>query len=80
MVISGKADNAVQLTRQLKDIINVECNAQTVRRALKEAGLKASYKKKKPRLLPRHIRQRRVMNRESLSVSEAMTTYGIRCR
>ena len=46
MVTSGKADNAVQLTRQLKDITNMECNAQTVRRALKEAGLKAAPKER----------------------------------
>ena len=58
MVTSGKADNAVQLTRQLKDVTNVECSAQTVRRALKEAGLKAAHKKKKPRLLSRHKSRR----------------------
>ncbi len=46
MVTSGKADNAVQLMRQLKDITSMECNAQTVRRALKEAGLRAVPKKK----------------------------------
>ena len=45
-IVSGRADNAVQLTRQLKDITNVECSAQTVRRALKKAGLKAAPKKK----------------------------------
>ena len=58
MITSGKADNAVQLTRQLKDIANMKCSPQTVRHALKEAGLKAMSRKKKPRLLPRHIRQR----------------------
>lgn len=57
-ITSGKADNAVQLTRELRDVSNIEVSAQTVRRALKEAGLKAATKKKKPRLLPRHIRQR----------------------
>jgi transposase len=57
MITSGKADNAVQLTRQLRDITNVQCSAHTVRRALKEAGLKPSPKKKKPRLLPRHTHQ-----------------------
>ena len=45
-ITSGKADNAVQLTRQLKHITNVECSVQTVRRALKEAGLKAVSRKK----------------------------------
>ena len=46
MVTSGKVDNAVQLRRELNDIANVECSVQTVRRALKEAGLKAVSKKK----------------------------------
>jgi len=45
-ITSGEADNAVQLTRQLNDATSVECNPQTVRRALKEAGLKAVVKKK----------------------------------
>jgi transposase len=58
MITSGKADNAVQLTRRLKNVTNVECCAQTVRHALKEASLKTALKKK-PRLLPRHIDQRR---------------------
>ena len=57
-ITSGEADNAVQLTRQLNDATSVECNPQTVRRALKEAGLKAVVKKKRPRLEPRHIAQR----------------------
>jgi len=57
-ITSGKADNAVQLTRELRDVSNINISAQTVRRALKEAGLKAATKKKKPRLLPRHVRQR----------------------
>ena len=59
MVTSARADNAVQVTRQLKDTTNVDCSAQTVRRALREASLEASPKTKKPRLLSRHIRQRR---------------------
>ena len=47
-ITSGKADNAVQLTRELRDVSNIEVSAQTVRHALKEAGLKAATKKKKP--------------------------------
>jgi hypothetical protein len=58
MVTSGKADTAVQATHELKDTAGVDASVKTVRRALKEAGLKAVVKKKKPRLLPRHIRQR----------------------
>jgi transposase len=45
-ITSGKADNAVQLTRQLSDITNKKVSAQTVRRGLKEEGLKAVHKKK----------------------------------
>jgi len=56
-ITSGKADNAVQLTRELRDVSNIEVSTQTVRRALKEVGLKAATKKKKPRLLPRHVHQ-----------------------
>ena len=57
-ISSGKVDNAVRLTRELRDVSNIDVSAQTVRRALKEAGLKAATKKKKPRLLPKHIHQR----------------------
>ena len=46
VVASGRADNAVQVTRQLKDITNLNCSVHTVRRALKEAGLKACPKKR----------------------------------
>jgi transposase len=45
-VTSGKADNAVQLTRQLRDITNVGCSTQTVHHALKEAWLRPGPKKK----------------------------------
>ena len=54
-ITSGKANNPIQAARELKDTAEVEGSAQTVRRALKEAGLKAEVKKKKPRLLPRHV-------------------------
>ena len=58
-ITSGKVDNAVQqLTRELRDVSNIDVSAQTVRHALKEAGLKAATKKKRPRLLSKHIHQR----------------------
>jgi len=47
-ITSGKADNAVQLTCELRNVSNIEVSAQTVCCALKEAGLKAATKKKKP--------------------------------
>src|SRR5690348_15256751 len=58
MVTSSKTYTAVQAAQELKDASAVEVSGDTVRRALKEAGLKAAAKKKKPRLLPRHIRER----------------------
>ena len=57
MVTSGKADTAVQLVQELKDSTTMELSIKTLRRALKEAGMRAMAKKKKPRLLPRHIHQ-----------------------
>ena len=50
-ITSGKADNTVKLTCELRDVGNIEVSTQTVRCALKEVGLKAVTKKKKPRLL-----------------------------
>jgi transposase len=58
MVMSGKADTAVQLSQELKMSTDTTVSAETVRRTLKGAGMKAVLKKKKPQLLPRHIRQR----------------------
>ena len=46
MVTSGKAGNAVQAARQLKDITNLGFSVHSVRRALKEAGWKASPREK----------------------------------
>ena len=48
MITSGKADNPVQVAQELKNSIEVEVSAQTVRRALKEAGMKAMVKKRSP--------------------------------
>ena len=58
MVTSGKVDNPVKVAQGMKDTIGVETSAQTVRRALREARLKAAVKKRKLRMLPRHVRQR----------------------
>jgi len=54
----GKNKTAVKLAYELKNTIKVDVSADTVRRALKETGMKAICKKKKPKLQPRHIRQR----------------------
>jgi len=57
MVMSGKADTAVQLLQELKMSTDTTVSAETICRTLKGAGMKAVVKKKKPQLLPRHIRQ-----------------------
>lgn len=58
LISSQKAENAVQVTRTLQDIINAPLSTQTVRRKLKEAGLKAVVKKKRPILSQRHRKER----------------------
>lgn len=58
MITSGKADTATQLTRELNSTTRLNVSADTVRRALKKAGMKSAGKVKKPRLLPHHIRAR----------------------
>ncbi|HVI21742.1 MAG TPA: IS630 family transposase, partial [Bacillus sp. (in: firmicutes)] len=57
-ITSGKVDTAVQLVQELRTTTTTHVGADTIRRSLKQAGMKAITKKKKPRLLPRHIRQR----------------------
>ena len=57
-IISGKIDTAVELAQDLKNSIGIEVGPDTVWRALKEAGMKAVTKKKKPYLQARHICQR----------------------
>lgn len=58
LIHSKKAENAVEVTRQLRDITNQPLSPETTRRALKKAGLKAVVKKKKPLLSLRHRRSR----------------------
>lgn len=64
LIKSGRASNAVQVTRILEkeDIAHV-C-PQTVRNVLKKAGLRAIKKKKKPRLLSYHKAARLKFARE----------------
>jgi transposase len=57
-ITSGNVKSAAQLARELKNSTMIDVSADTVCRTLKEAGLRAITKKKKPRLSPRHIRQR----------------------
>lgn len=58
LITSGKAENAVQVAKTLQDIKNTSISPQTIRRHLKELGLKAVVKKKRPRLTKRHRKDR----------------------
>src|SRR5215472_9622640 len=48
LIGSGKADNAVQVTKSLQDITDQSFCAQTVRNGLKKVGMMAVVKKKRP--------------------------------
>ena len=58
LVLTGKADTATQVANQLKTESNLDVSPDTVRRALKQSGLRAVTKKKKLLLLPRHKKAR----------------------
>ena len=53
------AENAPQIRQRLREETGIDVSHDTINRALKEVGLKASYKPKKPRLLPKHIKARK---------------------
>jgi hypothetical protein len=53
-----KADNAVQVTKALKDVTNQSISSQTVRRNLREFGLRPVVKRKHPLLKARYRRER----------------------
>lgn len=58
LISSGKADTAVDVAKALRNITNESLSAQTVRRNLKIAGMKAVVKKKKPFLSKKHRKER----------------------
>jgi len=58
LITTGKVENAVTLTQCIKECENISVSPNTTRRALKEAGLRAFEKTKKPKLSKRHIKQR----------------------
>src|SRR6267154_5885447 len=51
-------ENAVQVTKTVQDSTNQPLSAQTVRNSMKEVGMKAVVKKKRPLLTKRHRRER----------------------
>src|SRR3954454_13678105 len=58
LIGTGQVETAVEVTKILKDITNQPLSAQTVRNSLKDTGLKAVVKKKRPFLSKKHRRER----------------------
>src|SRR5215469_2041447 len=58
LIGSGKADNAVQVTKSLQEITNKSLCAQTVRNGLKKVGMMAVVKRKRPLLTEKHKKER----------------------
>ena len=56
--LSGKASNAVHVTKFINFIISTPASTQTIRNTLKAANLKAVTKKKKPPLSAAHRKRR----------------------
>jgi transposase len=57
-ILSDKADGATDLVKKLRAERNVIVSRKTIARALKERGLKAGEKKKKPLLSSKNVRDR----------------------
>ena len=58
LITSGKSETAAGVARALQDIINHPVSPNTVRRALREQGLKTVTKKKKALLSAKHGKAR----------------------
>ena len=58
LINSGKADTAVQVHKVLQGITNQDFSVQTVRRKLKQAGMKSAVKTKRPFSSKYHQKQR----------------------
>jgi transposase len=58
LIISGKAETAVEVSKTLSNITNQSISTDTVARMLKKTGMKAVLKKKRPLLTNRHRRER----------------------
>ena len=57
LISSGRAENAVQVTKALRDIVNQPISTQTIKNGLENAGMKAVVKKR-ARLTPHHRKER----------------------
>jgi transposase len=58
LITSGRVDTATEVAQIISDSLGHPVSAQTVRRALKQSGLKAVVKKKRPLLTKKHRRER----------------------
>jgi transposase len=58
LIMSQQVDTATQVARELRDITNRSVSSETVRRELKNAGMKAVVKQKRPLLSKKHRRAR----------------------
>ena len=54
LLSTGKAENAVQVTKTLSNIVNQPLHPNTICQHLKKSGLKAVVKKKRPLLSAKH--------------------------
>jgi len=58
LISSGKADTAVDVAKALRTVTNQSLSAQTIRNGLKDIGMKAVVKKKRPFLSKKHKKAR----------------------
>ena len=58
LIGSGRAENAVQVTKYFRDVVNQPIYTQTIHNRLKNVGMKAVIKKKRPRLKLDHRKER----------------------
>ena len=58
LISSGKAENAVHVTKALTNIVNQPLSTSTVHRELRKTGMKAVVKSKQPLLSVKHCKAR----------------------
>ena len=59
-IASGKINTAVEAAKNLSDSLNIHVHPETIRRRFKSEGLRSIIKKKKPKLLKKHRRERMI--------------------
>ena len=57
-VTSGKIKSAIEVQKDLESNLNIKVDKSTICRTLKDAGLEAMKKEKRPKLLPKNIKER----------------------